>query len=366
MAIESDLANAQDLLRSAQRRWAADTGIGFDRADRVERLEDNLFQAMNTETRTEFESGDGSELGTAEALGSMYSLISSSALCCKMFDAWRGRPLGDLASALGIDRSYEVHQFEAKHPTGLPGKPPNLDVELQAPRLKPVAIESKFVETYRKATNTFKPSYFMDRAHWSGLESWKRVALAIDEGRLNFVTLHAAQLVKHVLGLSRRYGPDAFTLLYLSYRVPGPAGIAHDGEIDRFCNATGSAVDFRTGCYSDVFSALRNGPPGWVAYMTKRYGLDHRTDRDMSSSQFGSRVGVYLREEDGQPFQLIRILGDGKTRVRQHRWTRGDRDWVRDSTLDWTGAGGSADWEPIGRERAEQILKEHEGPGLFD
>ena len=75
------------------------------------------------------------------------------------------------AAALGIDRSYEVHRFESKHPTGLLGKAPNLDVELHAPGLKPIAIESKFVETYRVARNAFKPSYFSDRA----LVGWPRV-----------------------------------------------------------------------------------------------------------------------------------------------------------------------------------------------
>lgn len=162
---------AEQLIRSVQRTWAEARRIAFDRSDRVGRLEDNLFQAMNRDTRSEFESGDGAELGTSSAPGSMHSLISSSALCCNVFDAWRGLPLGDLGTALGIDRSYEVHRFESKHPTGLLGKAPNLDVELQAPGLKPIAIESKFVETYRPARNAFKPSYFSEAPTWAGLES---------------------------------------------------------------------------------------------------------------------------------------------------------------------------------------------------
>jgi hypothetical protein len=77
----------EQVLRSAQRIWAAGRQIAFDRSDRVERLEDNLFQAMNPDTRSEFESGDGSELGTSLAPGSMISLVSSSALRCNAFDA---------------------------------------------------------------------------------------------------------------------------------------------------------------------------------------------------------------------------------------------------------------------------------------
>lgn len=224
-------------------------------------------------TSSEFESGDGGELGTALKPGSMHSLISSSALCCNIFDAWRGRPLGDLGAALGIDRSYEVWRFESKHPTGLLGKAPNLDVELQAPGLKPIAIESKFVETYRLARNAFKPSYFSEAASWAGLEPWRRVALAIDQGHLSFNSLHAAQLVKHVLGLSRRYGPDGFALLYLWYRVPGLAGDAHEAEIDRFQEAIGDAVDFRTAVYQDVPSRIIKGPAGWLEYVRERYGI---------------------------------------------------------------------------------------------
>ena len=235
------------------------------------RSPDNLFQAMNPDTRTEFEAGDGSELGSPTAPGSMHSLISSSALCCNAFDAWRGRPLGDLAAALGIDRSYELHRFESKHPTGLLGKAPNLDVELHAPGLKPVAIESKFVETYRETRNTFKPSYFSDRASWVGLERWREIAVAIDQGELQFVILHVAQLIKHVLGLSRRYGPDGFALLYLWYRVPGPAGDSHKSELDQFSAEIGDAVDFRTAEYRDVFSSDIGGPAGWLDYVRQRY-----------------------------------------------------------------------------------------------
>lgn len=263
----------EQLIRSAQRGWAASRQLTFDRSDRVGRLEDNLFQPMNPDTRSEFESGDGSELGTASAPGSMHSLISSSALCCNVFDAWRYQPLADLGTALGIDRSYTVHLFESKHPTGLHGKAPNLDIELQAHGLKPVAIESKFVETYRRATNAFKPAYFSDRAPWDGLDSWRQVAVAIDQGRLTFATLHAAQLIKHVLGLSRRYGPNGFALLYVWYRVPGPAGDAHQTEIDRFHQDIGDAVDFRTASYPDVISRITEGPPGWIDYVRRRYSL---------------------------------------------------------------------------------------------
>ena len=266
-----DLSGAEQLIRIAQRGWAEGRNLSIDRSDRVADLEDNLFQPMNPETRSEFEAGDGSELGTELKPGSMHSLISSSALCCNVFDAWRGEPLGDLATALGLDRSYSVYRFESKHPTGLLGKAPNLDMELHAPGMRPVAIESKFVETYRVARNAFKPSYFSNKAPWTGLESWRRVAVAMDQGDLTFVTLHAAQLIKHALGLSRRYGSKGFVLLYLWYRLPGLDGDAHQSELDRFHQEVGDTVDFRTASYPDVFSRPISGPPRWIDYMRHRY-----------------------------------------------------------------------------------------------
>jgi hypothetical protein len=266
-----DLSATERLIRISQRGWAEGRNLSFDRSDRLADLEDNLFQPMNLETRSEFEAGDGGELGTTDAPGSMHSLISSSALCCNVFDAWRNRPLGDLGVALGIDRSYEVHRFESKHPTGLLGKAPNLDLELHAPGMRPVAIESKFVETYRVARNAFKRSYFSNKALWTGLESWRRVAVAIDQGDLTFVTLNAAQLIKHALGLSRRYGSKGFVLLYLWYRLPGPAGDAHQAELDRFHEEVGDTVAFRTASYPEVFSRAISGSPRWIDYMRHRY-----------------------------------------------------------------------------------------------
>jgi hypothetical protein len=44
-------------------------------------------------------------------------------------------------------------------------------------------------------------------------------------------------------------------------------------------NSTGSAkrlagrVDVRIANYLEVFPRLNSGPPGWIGYMTERYGL---------------------------------------------------------------------------------------------
>jgi hypothetical protein len=42
--------------------------------------------------------------------------------------------------------------------------------------------------------------------------------------------LDAAQLIKHMLGLTR-YAPSAWQLLYLYYDVPGSSGVKHAEEI---------------------------------------------------------------------------------------------------------------------------------------
>jgi len=51
-------SETEQLIRSAQRSWARARSLDFDRSDRLRRLQDNLFQAMNPDTRSEFESGD--------------------------------------------------------------------------------------------------------------------------------------------------------------------------------------------------------------------------------------------------------------------------------------------------------------------
>ena len=49
-----------------------------------------------------------------------------------------------------------------------------------------------------------------------------------------FIYLHSAQLIKHTLGLKRKFGKKGFRLLYLWYDVLGKEGAVHRDEIEKF------------------------------------------------------------------------------------------------------------------------------------
>jgi hypothetical protein len=133
-----------------QRHWAETRCLTVDNNGRVSRLEENLFAPLHDETRAEFEAGDGDEFGTADAVGKMYSLHSSSALVCNVVDYWRGRPMFPLLRAFGMDAAGTDLRFEQKFPTGVGRRPANLDVlitDTGAGSL-PIAVESKFTEPF--------------------------------------------------------------------------------------------------------------------------------------------------------------------------------------------------------------------------
>jgi hypothetical protein len=71
-----------------QRKWAAARGIK-PIGNHTQTLEENLFQPLNAETKAEYKAGSGNELGSVDKPGDMYSLRSSSALVCNVFDYWR-------------------------------------------------------------------------------------------------------------------------------------------------------------------------------------------------------------------------------------------------------------------------------------
>ncbi len=115
--------------------------------------EDNLFEPMRDDVKTQFQSGDGGELG-----GKMQALYSSSALGCNLFHHLRDLPHQScLLDALQIPLEAAVSiQFEQKRPVmenprnqGFP-RDPNLDVVIrfESRRHLETAIECKFREPW--------------------------------------------------------------------------------------------------------------------------------------------------------------------------------------------------------------------------
>lgn len=258
-----------------QLEWASKAEITVDSRLRTSSVDANLFAPIHPDTEKDFALGQGDELGTPNKPGKLASLISSAALAVNVFDAWRGRPAIPLCDVLGLNTQYRVHQFEAIHPTGLRGTPPHLDVELKAPHLPVVAIESKFTEPYRAVTNNFRPSYFSSRGIWEDLSRTRLLAVNIADRASEFVSLHVAQLIKHALGLTRSHGQDGFVLIYLWYRAPGPHGTRHQLEVERFWEQIGDDFSFRSLTYQELLGSVDDGPERWLEYVSGRYLLEN-------------------------------------------------------------------------------------------
>ena len=250
-----------------QREWAARNGFALNReATALIDSANALFGGrLSEDTRNEMAAGAGGELAR---LG---SLRSSSCLALNVFAPWRPAPgrLGDL-----FETPVDALAFEVKQPTGLRGAPPHLDVVLSGAGV-PVAIESKFIEMYAEATNSFRPAYFAHPGLWDGMEKCRELAGKLQSGSEVYRWLSAAQLLKHTLGLQRNQ-PSGFRLVLVWYRVDGSTSDSIDEEIARYAAWVGDEVDFAATTYQQLVSHLAKGPepePGYFDYLADRYRL---------------------------------------------------------------------------------------------
>ena len=259
-----------------QRRWAEAQGFVVKANGRVSSLEDNLFAPLNVETRVDFEAGDGDEFGTVDAVGKIHSLYSSSALVCNVFDHWRKRAMLPLLRACGIETTDGDLRFGQKFPTGVGSKPANLDVLItgSGAYCLPIAIESKFTEPFQNGGRDFlKPSYFHESTTWDELPICRGIAESLSANEV-FKCFKAAQLLKHSLALTRKFGKKQFVLLYLWYDVSGSeAANQHRREVQEFSNLLSDEVLFRSDTYQNVFGRLSPLTSGtaYEAYLRSRY-----------------------------------------------------------------------------------------------
>jgi hypothetical protein len=97
----------------------------------------------------------------------------------------------------------------------------------------------------------------------------------------DFHYLDVAQLLKHFLGLHRKFTADGFGLLYLWYDVPGSAAAnEHRSEVERFSQAISPEVRFRSLTYQALFECLLPSveDTDYAAYLRSRYF--HEASRD--------------------------------------------------------------------------------------
>jgi hypothetical protein len=179
-----------------------------------------------------------------EWLTKIRAIHSSAALAANTFGRWKTDPAK--LKILGLS-GFQPPILEAQCPTGLGGTPPNLDVLLQSSDTV-IGIESKLLEPLTPTKPYFSPSYSRNRLPlceepwWNLLERVRHWPPA---------HLDAAQLVKHYLGLRKRFhtGQRVF-LVYLFWKPLNAADFAeysqHAEDIEKFRNqvSEGGAVQF--------------------------------------------------------------------------------------------------------------------------
>ena len=161
------------IIHNQQQAWAHQREIQFDKDGYTFSLDDNLLFSFLPEVKKEFQSGKGDELGSDEKRGKMQALHSSAALVVNAFQYWVNRNVSDIALACGAPQGMTELHFEITHPTPLGGIPPHLDLEFWGNKLKPLAIESKFTESYYRHTKrTIKAKYLSVPGLWAQLLRW--------------------------------------------------------------------------------------------------------------------------------------------------------------------------------------------------
>lgn len=276
------MATGKTVVLRGQRRWADARGVRYDARGCVRELADNLRAPLVGAALKELQRGSELTPG-AKQPARLYSLGSSAALVLNFFGYWRDRDTTPLMHALGLPAQGVVQlRFEEPMPTGLAGDPPLADVALERADGGLVAIESKYAEWLvrrPRSKRVFKDKYFpagLQRGGvWeaAGLPRCQQLAEDLQGGRERLKYFHAAQLLKHALGLAKR-GPAASVLVYLYFDWPVRDAATHRAEIDRITARLAPEIDLRVLTYQDVFRSLRASlgvDAAYVDYLEQRY-----------------------------------------------------------------------------------------------
>ena len=289
-------SHAFDVCKNRQKLWAEKFGLHLIGSAGVrgdpaytETLDENLFEPLSSEARRELEQGDGGELVAKGGPPKIHAVHSSAALTCNLFHHWRHQPnIQPLLTALRLPvQDVLTIQFEAKRPImDAPNRSvyridPNLDIAMPCDgtgRFRELAIECKFTEPYRECKPEKKGlplPYLRDEHLWDGLPNCRLLGRKLSPRDETFTRLHAAQLLKHILGLKHANGKDGFCLVYLWYDAPTREAAQHRDEIkdvSRVICADG--IDFRAITFQEVIAALsssREGHEAYVDYLVNRY-----------------------------------------------------------------------------------------------
>ncbi len=283
--------NAFEYILSKQILWAHNNKIKLvgskgkrGRPAYTPRLENNLFEPLKPSVRRDFESGDGGELTGNPS--KMSALHSSSALGVNIFQYWlKTEQIPKIAAACGFcnknnNRSWNI-KFEQKYPISKKFRySPNIDVVIEnslETKFRVFAIECKFSEAYSSHKHSgLKQKYIKLDEAWDKVSHLRTFAKSISPEDRKFNYLHPAQLVKHILGLTKKFGKNKFRLLYLWYDCLGHEGARHKDEIDEFTKITRrDGIRFHALSYQELIirlsSEYSNKHESYIKYISERY-----------------------------------------------------------------------------------------------
>jgi hypothetical protein len=262
-------------IKESQMTWARANNITVDDDGYTGTVANNLFSPLCAASEEDFRSGRGDELGRPGQRPKMCALHSSAALATNVFEYWRNKDLGAVASACGIGGPVDSLRFEVPHANKLGRIPSYLDVEFAANT--PVDVESKFTETYsRRTRRQLASSYLNSPGLWQGLPSCEALAHRIkaeEQGKTSFEYLDAPQLLKHILGLRTSF-PKGFRLIYLWYEVDSAEALQHRRELAEFQDHVTSDVDMVAMTHQELFSKMKLIPDAgadYLRYLSTRY-----------------------------------------------------------------------------------------------
>jgi len=281
---------AYEYIVSKQIQWARNNRIDLigskgnrGRPAYTPKLDENLFEPLNPETEKSILDGDGGGTFWKPCKDASCSFIFR--FRCKYFSVLDSiNYVHHIASACGLcNRTTKVSKrilFEVKYPaTDSFRFSPNVDVVIEnssVSRYKVYAIECKFTETYGGRDHSGLKAKYLDLEIWEEIPHLHKLARFISPKDYQFQYLHAAQLIKHILGLKRAFGKTAFRLLYLWYDAFGSEGASHREEINIFLEtAKLDGIAFHDMSYQELIVKLasdhRASHKKYVEYITSRY-----------------------------------------------------------------------------------------------
>lgn len=140
--------------------------------------------------------------------------------------------------------------------------------------MKVAGVECKFSEPYGRTHTGLAPRYLGLDDRWRSFPRLHEIARDISPDDERYRHLHAAQVIKHILGLTRAHPPEHFCLLYLWYDAPGEEALRHRAEVQEFSDAAeADGIDFRSRTYQEVILSLtgvRDGHREYVDYLAER------------------------------------------------------------------------------------------------